>query len=191
MKIINLILGLGTAIILTSLVSLGIETFSPAPEYPEFDYTQESGTKAFNCGFDDQECLDGQQAADRAYFAALDSQQTQEDEGYDKKMKDYDEKNEAYNRNFFVITNIIGLSIFLGGLLLLLVSTIATRSVAVGIVLAGMASTVGGYATSWWSGGNDKSEFAVGLLVAVIIIVASMWFLQQYNRRNAQQGSPS
>lgn len=191
MKIINLILGLGTAIILTSLVSLGIETFYPAPEYPEFDSTQESEPRDFNCDFNDLKCLDEQQASDDAYYDALDRQQAQQDEGYDKKLKDYDEKNEAYSRNFFVITNIIGLLVFLGGFLLLLVSTMATRSVAIGIVLAGMASIVGGYATSLWSGGNDKSEFAVALLVAVIIIVASMWFLQQYNRRDAQQGSPS
>lgn len=194
MKIINLVLGLGTAIILTSLVGLGVQTFYPAPEYPEYpetSYPQERQCD-FNCAFNDEKCYATEDACydeqdrllgeqDKVYGEQLDE--------YDRQLDAYDEKNEAYDRNYFMIANLVGLLIFLGGILLLFFSTIATRSVAIGIMVAGLASIIGGYATSWWSKPGEGLEFFVGLLVAVIVVAASMWFMHKYHQRDAQ--SPS
>ena len=174
MKIINLILGLGTAIIVSSLIYLGIQTFYPAPEYPAFDYKPIPYER---CAPEDQKCFDERTR-----------QQDERDTGYDKQVKEYDEKSEVYGRNFFIIANITGLIIFIGGFLLLFAVTMASRSIPIGIMLAGMVSIISGYITGW-GGTDDKIKFIVGLLIAAIVIGGSMWLIQRYQRKDAQPGS--
>jgi len=182
MKIINLILGLGTAIIVGSLIYLGIQTFYPAPEYPEYPgYPYPEASRSFNCNSNDFRCLDEEQA----YYDQQDRQRTDQSKEYDKKVKEYDEKSEAYGRNFFIIANITGLIVFIGGFLLLFATTMANRSIPIGIMLAGMASIISGYATGW-GGTDDKIKFVVGLLIAIIVIGGSMWLMQRYQRKDAQ-----
>jgi hypothetical protein len=70
MKVINLVLGLGTAIILSALITLGIKAFYPEPQYP----TQNVPVTypAQMCTSDTTQCLAQQTAADKAQQIAQD-----------------------------------------------------------------------------------------------------------------------
>jgi len=188
MKIIDLVLGAGIALMLTSLIPFGIETFYPLPEYPETDYSEELQSKEFNCDFNDFKCLDEQDA----YYEEQDRQLALEEEEYEKQEKEYEKAEKDYYDNIFLIETISGFLLFLGGLLLLLISSATTRGVAIGILLTGMVMI--GNATLYVSfpyddSSSGKSEFVIGLLVAIILIGVSMWFARKYHERDAQ--SPS
>ncbi len=173
MKIINLILGLGTAIIVGFLIYLGIQTFYPEPKYPLYDYNTTSYVK---CAPNDQNCFD-----------QVDLQQKEHQTELESQMKAYQDQSDAYGRNFFIIANIVGLLVFIGGFLLLFVSSMASRSVPIGIMLAGIAAIINGYMRGW-GGTDDKIKFAVGLIIAIVVIGGSMWLMQKYHRRDAQPG---
>lgn len=159
MKAINLILGLGTAVILSSLIFLGINVFYPRPEYPEYP-------SALGIEYDSPEYK-----AERAT--------------YDRQVDEYEADAETYGRDVFIIANIVGLLVFGAGFLILFVAPVATRSVPVGIMLAGMFSIIRGYFEGWWAT-DDKIKFFVGLAIAVIVIGGSMWLIQRYTQRHAE-----
>lgn len=183
MKIINLILGLGIGIILASLVGFGIQAFYPAPEYPEADYS-EVEDKNFSCDLYDEKCFD----EETAYYKEQGRQRAEQDKEYSRQLKEYDEAVATYGRNFFIILNLIGLLIFLGGLFLLFVSVMATQSIAIGVTVAGLLSIIIGYMTTGWNNPGDQLQFVVGLLVAVVVVI-STWLMQKYHQKHAQPPS--
>ncbi|GEM_PF-855098 len=175
MKIINIILGLATAIILSSLILLGIKAFHPEPAQPDyFAYPKAAPYREFNCAKGDTKCTSDQ----NAFYA---EQQKQQDE-FQKRQKEYQDKMNVYNRDVFVAANIVGVLVFIGGFLLLFRAAIASQSVPIGIMLAGLYGIIYGYFRGWGSV-DDRLKFFIGLLVAIVTIGGSMWLMQKYYKK--------
>ncbi len=176
MKIINIILGLGTAIIIGSLIHLGIRAFHPEPEspYQRNIYPKAAPYREFNCDKGDTKC-----AADRDTFYK--QQQEQQDE-MDKQNRAYEAEMKIYNRDVFVAANIVGMLVFVAGFLILFKTAIVSQSVPIGIMIAGLYGIIYGYARGWNSV-NDQLKFFVGLVVALLVIGGSIWLIDRYSKQ--------
>lgn len=172
MKIINLVLGLGTAIILAALITLGIQAFYPAPTAPI--YSASPMGPIIPCQSSDTKCLQQNQQIETQQNAAQ-QQFSQEEQTYESRVK-------VYDRNIFVIANILGLIVFALGFWLLFATAISARGVPVGIMIAGLWSITYGYGRGWGSV-NDQLKFFIGLVIAVLVIGGSMWLIEKYAKK--------
>ncbi len=175
MKIINVILGLGTAIIIGSLIHLGIRAFHPEPVSPyEAGITPKAAPyREFNCDKTDARCI-----ADRNAFYA---KQQLDQEAMDKQNRAYQAELKIYNSDVFVIANIVGILVFIAGFLILFKTTIVSQSVPIGIMISGLYGIIYGYGTGWYSV-NDRLKFFVGLVVALLVIGGSIWLIERYGK---------
>jgi len=177
MKVVNFVLGLGTAIILAALITLGIKAFYPAPAAPIYPDVTPSAP-VVPCASGDAACFQRN--------AQLETQQTQQQQAaqnqYDQQETAYESAMQVYNRNVFIIANIIGIIVFAFGFWLLFATAIAAQSVPIGIMIAGLWSIIYGYGVGWDSV-NDQLKFFIGLVIAVLVIGGSMWLVQRYARK--------
>ncbi|SRR5258708_3059808 len=177
MKIVNIILGLGTAIILSALINLGIKAFYPepvAPDYNSYPKPMMAAPYPVPCAANDKVCL--KQTSD------YNAQQQAQQDAFNQKQKEYTDAMRVYNRNYFIIANVIGIIVFIAGFWLVFTTAIATQSVPIGVMIAGLWSIIFGYGRGWDSI-DDRLKFFVGLIVAALVIGGSVWLIQRYHER--------
>ncbi len=180
MKIVNIVLAIGTLIILGALTTLGIKAFYPEPPPPDYSVVAKpvAPYPAAPCAANDAPCK--KELAD--YQAA---QQAQQD-AFNKAQTAYDDAMKVYNKNAFIIANIVGIVIFVAGFFTVLYGGLAGQGVPIGVMMAGLWSIIYGYGRGWGST-DDRLKFFVGLAVAALVIGGSIWLMQ----RRAKQGSPA
>lgn len=174
MKIINIVVGIGTALILGSLIVLGIRAFHPGPTPVDYmAYSPKVYIPLEECRSSDLDCI-----------AKRDKQikeQEVQQELLNQKQKEYDEAMKQYNRDVFLIANVIGILVFIGGFLVVFKTDVANHGVPVGIMLAGLWGIIYGYGRGWGSA-DDQLKFFVGLIVAILVIGGSMWLMNRYRQ---------
>lgn len=174
MKIINIVIGIATTIILGSLIVLGIRAFHPEP--PQLDYSSYIKPLPYietSCEKTDTDCI----AKRDQYYKDQQAQQ----EIFDQKQKEWEAAMKDYNRDVFLIANIIGIIVFIGGFLVIFKTNIGSHGAPIGMMLAGLWGIIYGYSRGWWST-NDQLKFFVGLVIAVLVIGGSMWLLERYKK---------
>jgi len=176
MKMINFVLGLGTAIILAALITLGIKAFYPEPVVPMYPNYAPSAP-IVPCPSNDAKCVQSNQQIEIKQQAASDQFNT-EQAAYESAMQ-------VYNRNLFIIANVVGIIVFALGFWLLFATEIAAQSVPIGIMIAGLWSIIYGYARGWGSV-DDQIKFFIGLIIAILVIGGSMWLIQRYAKKRGQ-----
>ena len=174
MRLIQILLGIATAIIVSLLAILGIKTFYPEPQQPArliemkpFPY------RTFACEKGDAPCVE----RENEYYA--EQQQAQEEEN--RARRDYEAALRVYNRGFFMAANVVGILVFLAGFFLVLRASLAGQGVLLGSMVAGLYTIIHGYLRGWDST-NDQVKFLVGLVVAVVIIGGSVFLLDRASR---------
>lgn len=167
---VNFVLGLGTAIILGALITLGIKAFYPEPVAPNYPNISPS-TPIVPCPSNDTQCLQNNAQIEAQQSAAQDQFNQQED-AYTAAMQ-------IYNRNIFIIANIVGIIVFAIGFWMLFATSVAAQSVPIGIMIAGLWAIIYGYGRGWGSV-NDQLKFFIGLVIALLVIGGSMWLIQRY-----------
>jgi heme/copper-type cytochrome/quinol oxidase subunit 4 len=166
MKAVNIILGIATAIILGALINLGIKAFYPEPVAP----TYVGYLTPTPCATADIKC----QTEQTAEMNQQSVKQQQEQQAYDDQVK-------VYNKNLFIIANIVGIVMFALGFWLVFGIALASNAVPIGIMVAGLWSIVYGYIRGWGSVG-DQIKFFIGLVIAVLVIGGSMWLIQRHQK---------
>lgn len=170
MKIVNIVLAIGTTIILGALIVLGIAAFYPAPASPTYPETPVDVTVP--CAKNDTAC----QTQQTQYQAQQDA--------FNQAETAYQTQMGIYDRNIFIIANVVGIIVFVLGFLLVLYAALADQGVPIGIMLAGLWSIMYGYGRGWGSI-DDQLKFFVGLVIAIIVIGGSMWLMQRRSRKSA------
>lgn len=178
MKIVNIILGLGTAIILGSLINLGIRAFYPEPVAPDYNkMTMPTSVQVpypGQCAAGDAVCIKQQ----NTYNA---EQQARQDK-FNQEESRYQDAMSVYNRNLFIIANVVGIIVFIVSFWLIFATAIATQSVPIGGMMAGLWSIIYGYARGWGSI-DDRLKFFVGLVIAALVIGGSVWLIQRHQKK--------
>jgi hypothetical protein len=178
MKIVNFVLGLATAVILAALIALGISAFYPAPVAPSYPNTP--STPIAPCPSNDTACLQNNAQIEAQNQAAMDQ--------YNNAETAYENAVGVYNRNLFIIANIVGIIVFAAGFWLIfgtLGAALASYAVPIGMMLAGLWSIIYGYMRGWGSV-DDRLKFFIGLVIAVLVIGGSMWLMQRHQRKTAK-----
>lgn len=168
MKMVNIVLGVATAIILGALINLGIKAFSPepvAPTYPSAPYVAPCAKGDVNCETD-QATYEKQQAV------------------YQQQWQTYQAEENVYNKNLFIIANLIGILVFALGFWLIFGAKLSSHGVPIGIMLAGLWSIIYGYGRGWGSV-QDQLKFFVGLVIAALMIGGSMWLIERAQKNKA------
>lgn len=173
MKVVNFVLGLGTAIILSALIILGIKAFYPEPQSPTYPSTP---IPAFTtpCAKTDTNCLDQQ--------TTYNHQQQAEQDQFNEQEAAWQAQMDTYNYNLFIIANVVGIIVFAIGFWMLFATAVVAQSVPIGIMIAGLWSIIYGYGRGWGSV-NDQLKFFIGLVIAVMVIGGSMWLIQRYAKK--------
>lgn len=179
MKVVNFVLGLAAAIILAALIGLGIAAFYPAPVAPAYPNYPVVPTPicppnpAMPC------TVSQQQQAQQQQYDQMQNLYNQQEQAYTDAMS-------VYQRNLFIIANIIGIIVFAIGFWLVLAGALASNAVPVGIMIAGLWSIIYGYARGWGSV-DDQLKFFIGLVIAVVVIGGSMWLMQRYQKNHSSR----
>jgi heme/copper-type cytochrome/quinol oxidase subunit 4 len=173
MKIVNIILGLGTAIILGALINLGIRAFYPEPVAPDYGMmVKPMIAYPAPCAAGDKTCV--------AQLNVYNAEQQAQQDAFNQKQKEYQDAMRIYNRDVFIIANIVGIVVFIVGFWFVFTTAIATQSVPIGIMIAGLWSIIYGYGRGWDSI-DDRLKFFVGLVVAALVVGGSVWLIQRYH----------
>ncbi len=173
MKVVNFVLGLGTAIILAALITLGIKAFYPepiAPQYPNIAPT----APIVPCASNDTQCQQNN--------AQIEAQQQAAADQFNQQQAVYENQIMIYDSNLFIIANIVGIIIFAVGFWMLFTTAVVAQSVPIGIMIAGLWSIIYGYMRGWGSV-NDQLKFFIGLVIAALVIGGSMWLIQRYAKK--------
>ena len=169
MKAVNVILGIATAVILGALINLGIKAFYPEPVAPAYsNYPVQTP-----CATADVKCQTQQ-------TAEMNLQNAHEQ----KLQQDYQSQMAVYDRNLFIIANVIGIVMFALGFWLIFGAALASFGVPIGIMLAGLWSIMYGYIRGWGSV-DDQLKFFIGLVIAALVIGGSVWLMQRYQKKMA------
>jgi heme/copper-type cytochrome/quinol oxidase subunit 4 len=175
MKIVNIVLAIGTAIILGALINLGIAAFYPAPQYPN-PVPYPASPAVLPCPSADTQCFTENSSTEAQYQAQMDA--------YNAQVQAADDAMNVYNTNVFIIANVLGIIIFLVGFLVVLYAALASQGVPIGIMIAGLWSIIYGYGRGWGSV-DDQLKFFIGLVIALIVIGGSMWLMQKHAQKQS------
>ena len=172
MKIVNVVLAIGTLIILGALITLGIKAFYPEPTSP--DYNSIVPVPAYPpqapCAANDTAC--------KKILADYNAKQQAEQDAYNAAETTYESAMKDYNLNVFIAANVIGIIVFIAGFFTVLYGGLAGQGVPIGVMMAGLWSIMYGYARGWGST-DDRLKFFIGLVVAVLVIGGSVWLMQR------------
>jgi uncharacterized membrane protein len=156
-KVLNGVFGIGIAVVVYILVLLGIQAFYPEPLYEDFCnqtmYAQPMGFAKCTDNMTVGECRKNTDAYDKEMMAC---------------QKDYDKTMEIYNRNFFMISSILGLIIVIIAFFLMNLTNISAGVACSGIVLIMWAFMRG------WRSTDNKLKFFIGLIIAIAVIVLAV-----------------
>jgi hypothetical protein len=152
-RVMNVVFGIGIAILLFLVVLLGINAFYPEPKYEEF--------------------CDNRDYPPAPMPAGLEKENTTMPVSYSECYDKFDSAMENYERNIFLIASFIGIIFVIVSLYLL-----GMINIAAGVAFAGLATIVYGFARGW-DGTGEMIRFIVGLIVVAIVI----FFGVKINRR--------
>jgi hypothetical protein len=178
MKVVNVVLAIGTLIILGALITLGIKAFYPEPSYPDYGAAMKpmSYPPEAPCATNDVQC--------KKAVASYNAKQQAQQDAFQKAQRAYDDQMKVYNRNVFIAANIIGIIVFVAGFFAVLYGGLVGQGVPIGVMMAGLWSIIYGYARGWGSI-DDRLKFFVGLVIAILVIGGSAWLMQRRGKRAA------
>lgn len=173
-RVMNVVFGIGIAVLLFIVVLLGIRAFYPAPTWEQFNCTYSSYVipdKAIICppNMTIQDCSNMQSSLQQNYSA--------DQKRYDDCNKRFQDADKEYGKVVFFVAFIIGIFAVIASMFLL-----SMTNIAAGTAFAGLALIVYGFMRGWPTT-NDALKFVASILAAIIIIV----FAVKVNKKYAQR----
>ena len=174
-KVMNLVFGIGIAIILFIVVMLATQVFYKAPVYEDFCNTSYYDKPV--AIYDSSVCNDNMTVGE--CNAIIKEKQTTPDNQqvyYDQCSKAYSEADKVYGKNLFVINNIAGIIAVIVSLFLF-----SMINIAAGVSFAGLALIIYGFMRGW-QGTGDILKFIVALIVAILFVIFAVFVNKRYEK---------
>ena len=171
-RVMNVVFGIGIAILIFIVTLLGISVFYPRPEIDDFNCTElriernDICTDEMTVG----ECneLQNTQKIER------------ETSEYQKCWDDFSDVRDVYNKNYFIITSIIGFIAIIVSMYLF-----SLTNIAAGTAFAGLALIVFGFMVGWQST-DDVVKFIVSLIITTVVIVFAVIVNKRYDAKTTK-----
>ncbi|MEK6885410.1 MAG: hypothetical protein AABX17_00415 [Nanoarchaeota archaeon] len=175
MKVMNVVFGIGIAVILFIVVMLGTQVFYSEPLYEDYCnysmYPQQVSVYGIDL------CSDNMSVREcnlliKEKQPIFDKQQAY----YNECQTKYNDASKIYGKNLFIINNVVGIiaiivSLFLFGMI----------NIAAGTAFAGLALIIYGFMRGW-QGIGDTLKFIVALVVAVLFIMFAVIVNKRYTK---------
>ena len=173
MKVMNVVFGIGIAVLIYIVVLLGIQTFYPRPEVEDFGCDELRFEEPVLCN----ENMTIKECSELKAQELIKGESNEVKECWDR----YDEARDVYDRNFFLITAIIGfiaiiISMFLFGMI----------NIAAGTAFSGLALIIFGFMIGWEST-NDIIKFVIGLIITVVVIYLAVRVNRYYEKKHKKR----
>jgi hypothetical protein len=168
-KVLNAVFGIGIAVVIYIVVLLGIQAFYPPVEYN--DYCNESlrikPTMNFNqC----DENITVKECKEQINYKDYPNEE------FEKCQQEYNSARKNYDKNFFIISSIIGTIIILAAYFFLSLTNISAGIACSGIVLILWAFMRG------WQNTNNMTKFIVSIVIAYIVIFLAVKVNKKLNK---------
>lgn len=178
MKVMNVVFGIGIAVILFIVVMLGTQVFYKEPT---------ADSSGFNCTYPTQP-LDYSLCADNITIKdcnnLLKTNPTlnlKAQAEYDACWQRFNEAEKTYGKNLFIINNVVGIIFVIISLFLFTMINIAA-----GTAFAGLALIIYGFMRGW-QGTGDNLKFIVALIVATLFIVFAVVVNKRYSKSSKKK----
>ncbi len=175
MKVMNVVFGIGIAVILFIVVMLGTQVFYKEPMYENYCNYSRYPTPVSVCNID--LCSNNMSVPEcniliKEKQPTIDKQQAY----YDSCQKEYSDASKIYGKNLFIINNVAGIiaviaSLFLFGMV----------NIAAGTAFAGLALIITGFIRGW-QGIGDVLKFIVALVIAALFITFAVIVNKRYSK---------
>jgi hypothetical protein len=179
-KVMNTVFGIGIAIILFIVVTLGVQVVYKAPVYE--DFCNNSYYDKPMSVYDSTICPDNMTVG--VCNALVKEKQTtldKQNEYFILCQKDYMDADNVYGKNVFIINNIFGIIAVIASLFLF-----SMVNIAAGTAFAGLALILWGFMRGW-QGTGDVLKFVVALIVAVLFIVFAVIVNKRYSKTSRKK----
>lgn len=180
MKVMNLVFGIGIAVIVFIVALLGIQAFYPEPEYEDFCNISMYSAPAVST-FTIYDCPDNMTVVDCRKLIYEKDINSPEAKVREKEQvtcgTEYDEARKNYNKNYFLIASILGLIGLIVSFFLLNNINISAGVASAGIVLIIVAFTRG------WTETNDILKFVVGLVIGIVVVFLTIKINRKFSDR--------
>ncbi len=175
MKVMNVVFGIGIAIILFIVVTLGVQLFYKSPVYEDFcNISYYDKPVAI---YDSTICPDNMTVG--ACNALIKEKQTtldRQNKEQERCSKAYQEADKVYGKNVFIINNFVGIMAVIASLFLF-----SMINIAAGTAFSGLALIIWGFGRGW-QGTGDILKFVVALIVAVLFIIFAVIVNKRYSK---------
>lgn len=180
-KVMNVVFGIGIALIIFIVVMLGTQVFYKAPVYEDFCNASVYNTPVMI--YDTSMCTDNMTVG-QCNLLVKEKQVapvTEQQKYYDECQKKFTDADKAYGKNIFIVNNIAGIiaivaSLFLFGML----------NIAAGTAFSGLLLILYGFMRGW-QGTGDVLKFIVALIVAVLFIVFAVIVNKRYSKKGRRK----
>ena len=168
----NVVFGIGIAVILFIVVMLGTQVFYKEPTWESYNcsYPQQIITTMEVCS-DNISVL---QCREMVKSGAVLNNETQTK--FDECNNRFMEASKVYGKNLFIINNIIGIILVIVSLFLF-----SMVNISAGISFAGLVLIIYGFMRGW-QGTGDILKFVVALIVAGLFIYLAIFVNKRYNK---------
>ena len=165
-KALNVIFGIGLAVILFLVILLGVRAFYPEPDYAK-SCPQTVPYVMIPCdsSVSETECNLHQQIEQQKYRDSLSVNQDCSDK--------YVEESGTYRRNLFFIYGVFTVILLIASFFI-----ISIIHMSAGVALAGIALSITGFAVGWRST-NDSLKFLFGLVILAVVV----WLAYAVNKK--------
>ncbi len=176
MKVMNVVFGIGIAVLLFIVVTLGVQVFYKAPVYD--DFCNNSFYPQSVPVYDSTICSDNMTV--KACNVLINEKQTtldKQNEYYNECNKKFQDADKIYGKNLFIINNVIGIIFVIVSLFLF-----SMVNIAAGTAFAGLVLIIWGFMRGWM-GTGDKLKFVIALIVAVLFVVFAVIVNKRYTKK--------
>ena len=171
MKVMNLVFGVGIAVIVFLVALLGIQAFYPQPEYEKYCNISIYSAPAVST-FTIYDCPDNMTVVDCRKLIYEKDMNSPETKSREKEQMDcstkYEEAQNNYGKTYFLIASTLGLIALIVSFFLLGIINISAGVASAGIVLIVVAFTRG------WQGTDDVVKFVAGLIIGAVIVFLTL-----------------
>ncbi|MBR9689300.1 MAG: hypothetical protein GOV01_00150 [Candidatus Altiarchaeota archaeon] len=176
-KVMNVVFGVGIAIMIFIVALLGIEVFYPRPDIADFGCNDIRAPKLTPC----TENMTVGECRDLEFQQMIDQENSQES----KDCWDlYDSARDDYNRDFFLITAVLGFIAIIGSMYMF-----SMINIAAGTTSSGLALIVFGFMVGWQST-NDSIKFIVSIIITMVVVKFAIIVNKWYDVKNKGQSTP-
>jgi len=176
-KVMNIVFGIGIAVILFIVVLLGTQVFYKEPVYEKFCNNSMYSTPIYGMS----SCPDNITVGQCNLLIKEQANSDKQNQYFNECNGKYQDAQKEYGKNIFIINNVFGIIFVIVSLFLF-----SMINIAAGTAFSGLGLIVYGFMRGW-QGTGDTLKFIVALIVAVLIVYFAVIINKRYSKGNKKK----